>query len=84
MDQSNCRRAGRDGKISRRGVLQGVAGSAVLAPGAAHATAARKPNVLFIMADDMGYGDLKCYGRPDYETPNLDRLASQSVRFERA
>ena len=43
-----------------------------------------RPNILFILADDLGYGDLSCYGRPDYETPNLDRLAAQGVRFVKA
>jgi arylsulfatase A-like enzyme len=41
----------------------------------------RRPNILFILADDLGYGDLSCYGRPDYQTPNLDRLATQGVRL---
>jgi arylsulfatase A-like enzyme len=36
---------------------------------------------VFILADDMGWGDLSCYGRPDYRTPNLDLLASQGVKF---
>jgi arylsulfatase A-like enzyme len=40
--------------------------------------------VLYIMADDLGWGDLSCYGRPDYKTPNLDRLASEGVRFTQA
>ena len=40
-----------------------------------------RPNFLFILADDLGYGDLSCYGRPDYQTPHLDRLATQGVRF---
>ena len=40
-----------------------------------------RPNVIFILADDLGWGDLSCYGRPDYRTPNLDRLAAQGVRF---
>lgn len=38
-----------------------------------------RPNILFILADDMGWGDLSCYGRPDYRTPNLDRLATQQT-----
>jgi arylsulfatase A-like enzyme len=37
--------------------------------------------VLFILADDLGYGDLSCYGRPDYETPVLDRLARDGLKF---
>ena len=41
----------------------------------------RTPNILFILADDLGYGDLSCYGRPDYRTPHLDRLAREGLRF---
>jgi arylsulfatase A-like enzyme len=40
-----------------------------------------RPNVIFILADDLGWGDLSCYGRPEYRTPNLDRLALEGVRF---
>jgi len=40
-----------------------------------------RPNIIFILADDMGWGDLSCYGRPDYRTPNIDLLASQGTRF---
>ena len=39
------------------------------------------PNILFIMADDLGYADVACYGRPDLKTPNVDRIASKGVRF---
>lgn len=42
------------------------------------------PNILFILADDLGWGDLSCYGRPDYQTPNLDKLAHQGIRFTNA
>jgi len=45
------------------------------------ADAAERPNIIFLLADDMGYGDLACYGRTDIETPVLDRLAKQGVRF---
>ncbi|MDM0122395.1 sulfatase-like hydrolase/transferase [Variovorax arabinosiphilus] len=41
----------------------------------------RKPNLIFILADDLGWGDLSCYGRPDYQTPHLDRLASEGARL---
>lgn len=44
-------------------------------------SAAGRPNVVLILADDMGYGDLGCYGHPVAETPNIDRLAEQGVRF---
>ena len=43
-----------------------------------------QPNILFIMADDLGYADLSCYGRPDYETPAIYRLARDGVRFTHA
>ena len=39
---------------------------------------------LFIMADDLGYAELSCYGRRDFETPNIDRLAAQGMRFTQA
>ncbi|MEI9912686.1 MAG: sulfatase-like hydrolase/transferase [Bacteroidota bacterium] len=42
------------------------------------------PNIIYIMADDMGYADLGCYGQKKYKTPNLDKLASQGVRFVNA
>ncbi|MES2983083.1 MAG: arylsulfatase [Verrucomicrobiota bacterium] len=48
---------------------------------AAIATAAEKPNVIVIMADDLGYGDLSCYGATTFKTPNLDKLAAEGVRF---
>jgi arylsulfatase A-like enzyme len=41
----------------------------------------QRPNIIYIMSDDMGYGDLSSYGRKDYTTPNLDKLASQGIKF---
>ena len=43
--------------------------------------AADKPNVILIMTDDQGYGDLSCHGDPHLKTPNLDKLHSESIRF---
>ena len=40
-----------------------------------------KPNIVYIMADDLGYTDPVCYGSKYYETPNIDNLASQGMRF---
>ena len=41
----------------------------------------KKPNVIIILADDLGYGDLGCYGAKNVKTPNVDRLAQQGIRF---
>jgi arylsulfatase A-like enzyme len=43
--------------------------------------AAPKPNIVFIMADDLGYGDLSCYGQQKFTTPNIDRLAVEGMKF---
>ena len=59
----------------------GVALALLLLPALALPARAGRPNVLFIVADDLGYGDLGCYGGRDIPTPNLDRLAAGGVRF---
>jgi len=67
---------------NRRELFSIAAGTAVAALAVPRAvTAQARPNVLFILADDLGYGDLSCYGRPDYDTPVLDRLATQGMKF---
>lgn len=45
------------------------------------ATASQQPNIVLIFADDMGYGDLGCYGHPTIATPNLDRMAAEGMKF---
>ena len=40
-----------------------------------------KPNVIYILTDDLGYGDLSCYGQKKYQTPNIDLLASEGIKF---
>ena len=45
------------------------------------ATPDRKPNIIYIMADDLGYGDLGCYGQKHILTPRLDRMAAEGVRL---
>ena len=54
---------------------------ATLTGTALSADAPRKPNVVIIFADDLGYGDLACYGSPTIRTPNLDRMAAEGLRF---
>ncbi|BCY12328.1 sulfatase-like hydrolase/transferase [Actinoplanes sp. L3-i22] len=83
---------------TRRGVFGALAGAAAVtalpaeaqaaetefraAP--AHGKPAKRPNILFILADDLGWADLSSYGSPDIRTPNLDRLARSGVRFTQA
>lgn len=45
------------------------------------ASAGEKPNIIFILADDLGYGDLGCYGQKHFQTPNIDRMAGEGMRF---
>ncbi len=66
-------------RVTRREFIgAALAGAALSGKGVAQE---QKPNVLFILADDLGYGDLSGYGRPDYKTPVLDNLAKQGLKF---
>ncbi len=51
---------------------------------ACHSACANQPNIVFIMADDLGYGDLGCYGQKLIATPHIDRLAAEGIRFSQA
>jgi arylsulfatase A-like enzyme len=62
--------------MRRREFLLGATAAAVAAP-----ASPRKPNIILIYADDVGYGDLSCYGATQVHTPNLDKLAGGGVRF---
>src|SRR5215510_8123638 len=68
-------------RVTRREFIESTVATTALAAGIEQSHAAERPNVLFILADDLGYGDLSCYGRPDYQTPVLDNLAWQGLRF---
>jgi arylsulfatase A-like enzyme len=69
-------------RISRRDFLKGgLAAAALGVQPRKHLSPVIPPNILFILADDLGYGDVSCYGRPDYRTPHIDRLAREGLRF---
>jgi len=73
--------------IDRRTFLQRAAAAAALgamAPAWSGAQPRRRPNVLYIMSDDLGYGDLGITGRTDYATPVLDALSREGVRLTQA
>src|SRR6476646_58837 len=71
--------------ISRRKLLRNAAaGTIALASGIEDLfgqAAAKPPNIVFFLADDLGYADVSCYGRPDLSTPNIDRIATRGMRF---
>jgi len=75
-----------DRKLNRRQFVAGALATAAVTGAVSNlpVSAAQSPNILFILADDMGWGDLSCYGRPDYRTPNLDQFAEQGMRFTNA
>ena len=54
---------------------------AAFAPLTAHSADSARPNIVFILADDLGYGDVGCYGQKRIQTPNIDRLAKEGLRF---
>lgn len=70
--------------ISRRSLLASTAALPLAGSLARAQTPARRPNIIFILADDMGYADISCYGRRDLQTPNIDRIAAQGARFTQA
>ena len=76
-----------DRRTSRRALIGAggaLAAGLALSPRGGRAAAPKQPNILFILADDLGYADVSCYGRPDYKTPNIDRLAAEGMRFVQA
>ena len=77
----NLKNATQVNPMNRRQFLAttAAAGTAVYAQ-----SSASKPNIIFIMADDLGYGDLSCYGQKTIQTPNIDGLAAEGIRFTRS
>jgi arylsulfatase A-like enzyme len=76
------------GDVTRRVLLRDMAlGTIAFASGSENIfgqNVSRPPSIVFIMADDLGYADVSCYGRPDINTPNIDSLAAKGVRFIQA
>src|SRR5215467_3435674 len=74
--------------LSRRRFVQTTAASSLALAGMGLGRDAlaqtAKPNIIFILADDLGYADVSCYGQRDYTTPNVDRLAVEGLRFMQA
>jgi arylsulfatase A-like enzyme len=69
--------------ITRRAVLQSLAATAAssLGGGASAQGGARKPNLIILLADDIGYADVGCFGSLDVTTPHIDSIAARGVRF---
>lgn len=62
-------------------VVAGTLGATLYTMGCQKKQAAKKLNIIYIMADDLGYGDLGCYGQKQIKTPNIDKMASEGLRF---
>ena len=62
-------------------VLAGIAAGAETPKKNKKVQEQEKPNVVIIYADDLGYGDLECYGAEGVKTPNVNKLASEGIRF---
>ncbi|MEZ5352017.1 MAG: arylsulfatase [Bryobacteraceae bacterium] len=69
--------------LPRRQFLSSSLAAGLLA-NASPAQTRTKPNILFILADDLGYGNLGCYGQKQIQTPNIDRLAAEGMQFSQA
>src|SRR5262245_60137519 len=79
---SSSRNVASTGEATMRMVLTALVMAAVLGQGAAvNAQSAERPNVVLIITDDVGYGDIGSYGAPDVKTPNIDSLAKNGMRL---
>ena len=72
--------------MSRRTLIKslGLAATSVVVPANLKAEEKRRPNIVLVYADDLGYGDVGCYGATKVKTPNIDQLSSEGVRFTNA
>jgi arylsulfatase A len=72
--------------IDRRKFMQQVSGAVIGASTLTQRAVGEdnRPNIIYVIVDDMGYADLSCYGQKAYQTPNIDRMASEGIRFTEA
>ena len=72
--------------VTRRRFVQATAAGSLALAGFGRTSLAQntKPNIVFILTDDLGYADVSCYGRREYTTPNVDRLAIEGLKFMQA
>jgi hypothetical protein len=85
MDEYRGREFSMSQNINRRHFLKFACGAATAAvlplPALCNNKSSRKPNIVFILVDDLGWSDVGCYGSDLHETPNIDKLARQGIRF---
>ena len=67
--------------MNAKAIAVAILAALAVAERAPGAEPARKPNVVLILADDMGYGELGCFGHPHFKTPHLDRMAAEGARL---
>ena len=67
--------------MTRKDFLLSSAAALSLGNRGLSALAEPRPNIVFVLADDLGFGDLGCYGQTRIQTPNIDRLAAEGLRF---
>lgn len=79
MYESACLRISFPRRAIPAGLILFALASGALACSRTHAS--EQPNIIFILADDLGYGDLGCYGQKNFATPNIDRMAAEGLRF---
>src|SRR4051812_36929545 len=86
-DCGDCRRrdfVAQCSVLTRREILAASASSALSSSTAWAQGRKAKPNIIYIMADDLGYADLSCYGRREYRTSKIDSIASNGMKFLQA